>query len=828
MSFAESESVDPLDTSAPFPPPEGNASLQAQHQDRMDSVRTGWILGNRSRSNTATSTMSSSLSAVSCSSSAEGSLSRSSSQDSLQTYSKLGSGVERSSSNARSFFGRMGKRSKRYHGKFSLSSQRPSLTGIQEYDSKVDYVDDPNGVDEARCARRRKISEPYNFHHITHTLPGQFQELDKTSPGDLASEFSAVRASQASRPELRGIKAENLHFKNFSSEELCPPSPDTKPAASLASPVTSTQRLAELRDRARSNGETFSRSASVHHRAEEGRIISPQSPGRPILAPPRTSSRAAVTLNLDLAPSQTSPVVSKVEQAVSSCRAPKGQATRPSALELSNQANVPHAMTTPDDSAWPLKPPSPIESEHPVDQPGQADLTTPLPGSFHCSANVDSWRRPPCHTQSLSDIKANYQKRHSRLLLHRVASNRQKERTVSQGSDTLGGPECQRPAMRTSGVFSGLPKHFSVGLGPVEGCWEDDIDYCYEHAAEADCNYEWDRFSDKDALSFADRERDDLPLRDGKVDTSIPRSTGRTVASTDDSDRETQPPQNTEIAQEAKETSRPPLLVATHLDVPDLDRSPIRSGSTFEEPEAVTPSHLLPPRPSHMHRVSSSDSFREADGFPLSPSLLIPGDYVPQYLREDGYQELLGQGDEKERQYPMFDRTIELLDSAEESLGSASTPLSKCNSQESILNLVQTLRHRSANSAGSLPELVHSRARRDEFDTVVKHLADHIAALDTVEEAMDRQSNPASPIPRKSNVVQDSAGESVTLKHSGNNRSISESRPPTAVSSGSHQRISSNSFALSNRSRSGSRGSSTNSAGTRRASRASYTVFPTS
>ncbi|TLD23588.1 hypothetical protein E2P81_ATG08932 [Venturia nashicola] len=104
------------------------------------------------------------------------------------------------------------------------------------------------------------------------------------------------------------------------------------------------------------------------------------------------------------------------------------------------------------------------------------------------------------------------------------------DRPISQGSDTLG----------DVGTLSNQ-SHTSMD-GPVEeSCtrdrapsWEDDIDYCYEHAAEADCDFDWNNVS-----RFEDSDHDDLYADDGphtyalmqKDISKDKRSPGSTVSS---------------------------------------------------------------------------------------------------------------------------------------------------------------------------------------------------------------------------------------------------------------------------------------------------------
>ncbi|KAI9762639.1 MAG: hypothetical protein M4579_000257 [Chaenotheca gracillima] len=737
----------------------------------------------------------------------------------FQSYS-MPMGVERPEDTPKSFFGRKGKKSKRHIGKFSFSGLNHSLAGIDELEGKGERTSDSDEVVDPHVARKRQISEPYNFHHITHTFAGSFPELDRASPNDLATEFSAVRASQASQPGLKGIKAEDLHFKNFSSEALCPSTPGTASGSSPSSPLASPHRSAEKHSRTGSKVDG-SPSTSAHARIASGSLS--QSSDGSILAPPRISSRAAVTLAYDgPSPLQRSPTTR---------RHPKQSRSRdlmtPSPFPnldpefQTDQTTMPHAVTTPDDTAWPLKPPTPTEDLD-LDQSAREDMVSPLPtDTRRYSRMIQPRHRGPRQTQSLSDIKRS--SRH--IPTQKAGTNCRMERSPSQGSDTLGGlAPSDRPATSLGGLIGGTSKRTSMGLGAVEGCWEDDIDYCYEHAAEADCNYEWDRYSDTDQASLHGAQEDQP---DEKSPAEGPEA---------------------EKDEATPHLTRASLHLATNLDVPDLSPSAAKSSSTFAS-EATTPSHLLPPVDASqgLPRISSTGSFEEADGFTLSPSLLIPRDYATQIMREDIYDSYLGDSSEpKDRSYTMFDHVLELSESGTESYGSSSTPLSKCNSQESF-NFPRAQRHRSANSGGSLPDLVHSgnsadNPRREQFDAAAQQLAEHIASLNLVDgsqhHAQQRHVSSSSssssashhyhqpPHRRNQSLAKEVARQSVLLKTSSNGSLSDMTRAAAYPSSASQARAAADPSALPNRSRSGSSGSSVYSSGTRRTSRASYTLFP--
>lgn len=54
------------------------------------------------------------------------------------------------------------------------------------------------------------ISSPFDFHHVTHTQPRQFESLDRGSQNELITEFIAIRAAQRPKSTLQGIQADDL------------------------------------------------------------------------------------------------------------------------------------------------------------------------------------------------------------------------------------------------------------------------------------------------------------------------------------------------------------------------------------------------------------------------------------------------------------------------------------------------------------------------------------------------------------------------------------------------------------------------------------------
>jgi hypothetical protein len=110
------------------------------------------------------------------------------------------------------------------------------------------------------------------------------------------------------------------------------------------------------------------------------------------------------------------------------------------------------------------------------------------------------------------------------------------ERPTSQGSDTLGDParlssHTQKSRDEPSDYVK--PDH---DIKDRATSWEDDIDYCYEHAAEADCDFDWNNVSRYDESDTDDLYQDDGPYTYALMhkDISKTRSMGSTASSEGD------------------------------------------------------------------------------------------------------------------------------------------------------------------------------------------------------------------------------------------------------------------------------------------------------
>ncbi|KAI0883433.1 uncharacterized protein GGS22DRAFT_180551 [Annulohypoxylon maeteangense] len=463
--------------------------------------------------------------------------------------------------------------------------------------------------------KKLQISGPYNFQHLTHTKKDSVPQIDRTNHLELVSEFSGMRPRRPTNASLSGAQQAESQFTAFPSEtfyhqedpsaglyvdgaqsrdKALPPSPPPPP------PSTRYAKRSQSQDKIRYAPPRPPRSPPF-----DSGVTSPIPP------PPRTSSRVSVrhgrydsltmariaATTLAERPATTTGFRKPEPFAPTSPKevspkgySPKGLRPPPppratpmveSVEEETESEMFPRAISTPDDAAWPLAnsisslPDVPEEEEH---------HALSRPSRMSVASNHSSLRG------SISVP-----------LLRQLSMTQSHQRPPSNASDTLGLFNAQR-LMRTG---TG-DEYFADDMDRDN--WEDDIDYCYEHEAEADCDYAW--------------ERPSCDIARGVEAETVITFTG---------------PFGGSLACE--------LLSPGNSDVPAL--SPASQTSNTERHEVITPTNLpvtsnfsLPRRESsaqllrvHKRTQSPETNFKESQGFSLSPSLLIPNDYHQQMLR---------------------------------------------------------------------------------------------------------------------------------------------------------------------------------------------------
>lgn len=471
--------------------------------------------------------------------------------------------------------------------------------------------------------RKVKISGPYNFQHLTHTDRDEVPGLDPSRRLDLVTDFSGMRPSRPRRPtddSLNGFQSDELHFSNFSSEALHvqedpsaglhvshrfepqqPPrsNPGQKWQKQVPPPVpTRSMKRAQSQDQMRFAPPRPPRSPAEHRYAS------------PIPPPPRMSSRTSMRPD-GLDPSHTTTAFPRPATS-SGFRSPKPFVSTPSpgipessvashrspvAVDLDEAAanyRFSHAITTPDELAWPLS---------------AGLVTTPLPDVPEEEENYFMSRRSRA---SVASNSSSLRGSHSVPLLRQLSQSHQAaaaaastiQRPPSSASETLG----KFDLFAAQRALRSMSEDGSVcdDDGPCDS-WEDDIDYCYDHAAEADCDYAWERPS-CDLLRDEDQD-DTQTLGDECVGPCL-------------------------------------LSPLDRFDMPALSPASQVSNATLNEVRTptglttpLTSNFSLPRRDSsvlllrgHGRLPSHADNYKESQEFCLSPTLLIPNDYHQQML----------------------------------------------------------------------------------------------------------------------------------------------------------------------------------------------------
>ncbi|KAK7938041.1 uncharacterized protein PG986_014909 [Apiospora aurea] len=462
-------------------------------------------------------------------------------------------------------------------------------------------------------AKKIQISGPYNFQHLTHSQSDGIDNVEENMI-DLSDPRYARRPTD---PFPRHIRPDHSHFANFSSESLTGIQED--PSAGL---------------HARKNSELQARPPYGHERTQTQQSrYSPSAPPRPpvkrtqseeqMRGPPPRPPRSPIGMSFNsphprpgylvgrhpeksLTPwSGQRPIPAPGNQRLLFCL--MGDFFGPN--EVPEEDFGSHAITTPDDAAWPLT----------------ANVLTALPDVPEEEESSAAARQECGSVTSNSSLRGSVS---VPLLRKKPKSQAQGpgQHPPSNASDTLGKFDMLAAQRLMRGTIDDDGSVYEDDLN-----WEDDIDYCYEHAAEADFDYAWERPS-------ADMTRDyDEEAQSPK--TTKPRPSRHSAGQTANH-----------------------LFLRNKYDVPAL--SPASQTSMASSQGVITPTlqqgpvtsnFSLPRRDSstlagrgHSRVPSRVSAFKESQGF-ISPSLLIPNDYHQQMLLHES--ELREEDEDHEAMY---------------------------------------------------------------------------------------------------------------------------------------------------------------------------------
>ncbi|EEQ33959.1 hypothetical protein McanMca71_002851 [Microsporum canis] len=643
--------------------PSRNRSNTGTHSPKHLSV-----LGLRARSDTGNS---SNLSPVpSMTSSAELSSKRSSYDGSKGAFDFV-LPLEKEESLSKSFFSRGNRILRRQGSKFNLSDTLILDEEEEMSSDQVWYGEKKTKRDKPAVLRRinrqrdsishaqlkSRISEPFHFQHITHTSRGQLPPIEHTHPHDLATEFSIIRASQRPNSELKGIHAQNLSYRPYTAEEeadwsldtLAPDAPSLFTRSPPGSPQVATPSSPEARLLRRSphSVENFSRPVSRIVRRPFSSTVVP---------PPRRSSRMPASpesvrcgidpaeelagLNgLSLSPVEDKPVNGAVGYAVSPME-PRpvaepieeiGRAFSPSenSTSFTNLSSLVQLDGVPEQDET-----SPLAHSHVISFDPTPYNTYLEPEVVEAPAEM---KKPSLFLSPLEETRFECEDMHSPI----IPSNQPSKSTLPAGPKS--------PAE-------------AVGMHASNSSWEADIDYCYEHAAESNSNFDWHR-------SSSEEHRDHKYLAHGKSETSacFKVNSGSFYL-------------------------HPLDTTTSGRTTPELQPSSGISTSTRTESDVASPAVF-----NHSFGVfpTTTDSL---DKLPRTNEIQVLETHFEDVSHDSVYSHVIHEDDEYHVDEPVYIR-------------SGSSPLSKCNSQESMMlfraaSIVR--KHRSSTSTNSVPDLIHS------------------------------------------------------------------------------------------------------------------------
>lgn len=488
------------------------------------------------------------------------------------------------------------------------------------------------------------------------------------------TEFSAIRASQRPGTELKGIRAEDIHFRNFSDVDLSTyrpeeggedsqygsaMSPPVSPGTSLpTSPVRSTPEVsARLVD-------NFSRPVSKHQKV-------PSYPS--IVPPPRVSSRLARSPDLTEGPTQA--VDGNTGSVSPPARSRMGSLDE--ILDPSARLDGGNAVTTPDESFDPNRSsyftmqPSDLE-----DVPEEEEATFWRDGSDHSSRPSTSRSFVHQEDEALAVRASAMPKSRDGLSMY-IEDDLAADLSASLGSPTLPqslGNLKESPIPQAEDLSRGVASRRPTLGEAFFDNWDEDIDYCYEHAAESNCNFDWHRSS----LEEADGRDAELPL------------------------------QHPEATNKSSKRQEKGALNSLYLDPADLATPDLEPGSTQS---LMTAHSVVTPSTSGDALDYLSGGKHNVQGDYFRASQLLPSPLGKDISQETLYEEYLTADGASDRHFSFWSQRGSQYLEQPVSPRSSCSPISKCNSQESmILSRAASIvrKHRSSISTISVPELVPS------------------------------------------------------------------------------------------------------------------------
>ena len=558
-------------------------------------------------------------------------------------------------------------------------------------------------------AARKPISLPFDFQHVVHTNKEVYEKLQKADRQQSEAQSSAF--GQASPPLLIENQSPHVSSEDLTADErplngsggpgYFPTTPPPPPPRSQYRSRTSSTSEPAVGFRTSRSIENFSRPAQRSPKA--------QSPpyNRLSFNDPSLITEISEHSILDLDPSSND--------------ARDASPNKPVFFSAQGPPLVGHAVTTNDESArvLKLKPLPPVQKPLPplrdMDLPPLPEETESI-GSHSPSPNNS---RPSTARSSLKHARSS-----PSLLMSPDRSVLLQDSPPPTGKQRSSANEDPFPMAGTPLITASRPKtienndRISIGIfKPINvDSWEEDIDYCYEHAAEADCDFEWARRSQE--LSRSSETVTDIPRREHQTIVEEPQEEHPDIV-IDAADTQSQvgrePLKLSGLQPIANDEALPPA------DLPDLDTHSAGSASTYKG--ALTPGLPYDDDPPLSALPMASPIERQHQ----------PKIFTQEQLGDDVmhlYSGILTDSRENsDESFHMYSDLAPALPkvSFDSARRSQSSIIDKYNyprdsfSLSQGISMLRSAHHRSTNSESSLPDLVHSLTNSRELNPEALH-----------------------------------------------------------------------------------------------------------
>ena len=646
------------------------------------------------------------------------------------------------------------------------------------------------------------------------------------------SEFFALRASQASRPELRGIKAQDIQREDFPRDALLPDSP-SQPGNNVARlPSFPPSRTHDLTT-SNTHGTSFPIRSLEHTRS----LNNFSHPSAAYHTEPSSPASPDFFTHHHESPTDTTFGASNQIESPEPLDYPIGT-WNDGIYDLAS----PHAVTTNDHADWNWQVPfsmvktelAPVEEDDETDEkrnsilacnhpPMTAKLGAGKAKSFPGTKVSHRWGSDVC----LPSTEESQGKRDQVLKDRETPGNLSNTLyPVDQGVFVAlrrhcGSPEpFSKDQLDDVSVRPRLSRHISLEFNGMDGFWDmasDAINCSYALGAEGDSNFDWHRSSIHEDGMYVPTD----DMRTDALDTALESSNKTSFPASPSPGKDTLKRSSSLYSSSSSSL----LPVQTFPSKPEPCSAGSIESSFSSIPEAVTPNETTE---SAMATRFSTVKYKEW----YHPACIDSGDHESPTFQDDMYHHMYTSDYPQDASFPLHN--VGRIDGStiNNSPRSSQSPISKSSSQESFWYTQaasNARRPRNVGSISSLPELMSSKNSRERIDPTVDQMTDSLALLNPSDFSSDSQQTSTAQRRRSPNLAKGAAQNLILSKV----KTAEEPVPPLPTSRNTSSSDVSSLVHDSTmppplqpisgrRMRSGSSASSLNA----RSSRGSYSVFP--